>query len=367
MAVISLRGLPREVASPIPVVLADVLARGRNNYDIIRLSLATAVVFGHSFTVSPNAEYVEPVLATLQFEYIGSLAVYGFFLISGLFVTESYLKSGSLRNFVTARLLRILPGLFICLLVSAYLIGPLVTAWQPSLYLANPAVPGYVVSSMALYTPGWYLPGVFEGNPVSAVNGSIWTLVGEVFCYAGVALLGVSRLLRNKEVAVCLIVFGFFYVIHKYPTFRYFSAIPGFKIPFLYFTAGMLCAVLKNHLVMSRRILALLAAATLSARYIDFDMFRLSFYALFAYAVIYLGQSSLVRKAQLSHDMSYGVYLYGFVVQQTVEYYVPLHNPLLNFALSMPVVLLLGYLSWLLVERPMIRLGSSLNQLNWGR
>ena len=30
-------------------VLADVLYRGKNNYDLIRLLLATAVVFGHSF------------------------------------------------------------------------------------------------------------------------------------------------------------------------------------------------------------------------------------------------------------------------------------------------------------------------------
>jgi peptidoglycan/LPS O-acetylase OafA/YrhL len=54
-------------------------------------------------------------------------------------------------------------------------------------------------------------------------------------------------------------------------------------------------------------------------------------------------------------DISYGVYIYAFPVQQTLVHYLKL-NSLELMLTSLPISFLLGYISWHWIEKPSLRL-----------
>lgn len=72
---------------PDEIVLADILPRDKNAFDLVRLFAAVAVIFGHSFYIFPTGGYSEPVTQLIQKNYSGTLAVGVFFFLSGILVT----------------------------------------------------------------------------------------------------------------------------------------------------------------------------------------------------------------------------------------------------------------------------------------
>ena len=63
------------------MTLAHILDRDRNNFDLIRLFAALAVIFGHSFYLFPTGGHAEPVTRLIEKNFSGTLAVGTFFLI----------------------------------------------------------------------------------------------------------------------------------------------------------------------------------------------------------------------------------------------------------------------------------------------
>jgi peptidoglycan/LPS O-acetylase OafA/YrhL len=72
-----------------------------------------------------------------------------------------------------------------------------------------------------------------------------------------------------------------------------------------------------------------------------------------AYFSVYLGLLNPARNIVLSGDYSYGIYLYGFPVQQAVVQLLPTHREWYwNLVIALPVVIVIAVLSWWLVEKP---------------
>ena len=115
-------------------VLEDILGRGRNSFDLIRLIASLFVIFGHAFALHPPNGHVEPIASLIQFDYIGTIAVYTFLFISGIFVTASYDQSRNLFRFVILRIGRVWPALIVCILITVFIVGPSVTSLTTSAY-----------------------------------------------------------------------------------------------------------------------------------------------------------------------------------------------------------------------------------------
>ncbi len=64
-------------------------------------------------------------------------------------------------------------------------------------------------------------------------------------------------------------------------------------------------------------------------------------------------------------DLSYGVYIYAWPVQQIVEMFYPNNNPYQNGLISVVFVLLLAKLSWDLIEKPSLDLKKKI--MKWHR
>ncbi|MGH6824168.1 MAG: acyltransferase family protein [Methyloceanibacter sp.] len=172
-----------------------------NNFNLLRLLAATAVAFGHSFALSLNGvDLVEPTTKVLPFTYCGDIAVDVFFLISGIFVSQSLFYERNAASFAVKRFARIWPGLVVCLIVSVALVIAVSPGIRADL-LRDPATYTYILNNSVLKMQ-WGIPGVFEGRPQEAINGSLWTLPLEAKMYCVVLIFGVLGILYSSSMTL---------------------------------------------------------------------------------------------------------------------------------------------------------------------
>lgn len=149
-----------------------------NNFDFLRFFAAALVLFAHSYPLVGRRED-EPLTLLTGYEKGGSIAVGVFFVMSGYLIASSWLASSSPKSFLIKRALRIFPALIVAVLLSAFVIGPLVTQFDLGRYLAADGTWTYLQN--ILLVTRYELPGVFTGNLYpDVVNGSLWTLPLEV-------------------------------------------------------------------------------------------------------------------------------------------------------------------------------------------
>lgn len=170
----------------------------RNNaLNAWRLTLAMGVILYHSFQLTGRHLPSWPVQ-----QLLGDIWVDGFFAISGFLITSSWLNKPQLRSYLAARGLRILPGLWVCLVVTAFVIAPMAVAIKggsAAKLLLSSAPVEYVLKNSAFMTVQLDIAGTPSGIPFSGNwNGSLWTLIWEVLCYIAVAVLGVVGLLKRR-------------------------------------------------------------------------------------------------------------------------------------------------------------------------
>ncbi len=97
-----------------PIGTADLRHDG-NSFTALRWILASSVMISHGWDLTQNQRGLDPTVAILSFP-ISRLAVFLFFTLSGFLVIGSLVKRGVLA-FLQARALRLLPGLWVMLLV----------------------------------------------------------------------------------------------------------------------------------------------------------------------------------------------------------------------------------------------------------
>jgi peptidoglycan/LPS O-acetylase OafA/YrhL len=323
-----------------------------NGFDGLRLVAASMVIFGHAFALTGQA-----AIPAFLGSGIHAIGVKTFFVISGYLITRSWQSDPNLLHFWIKRLLRVMPGLIAVCLVTIFVLGPLTTVLPLSDYFRNSQTFGYLWN-IALH-PQYELPGVFEENVFPrAVNGSLWTLPVEIAMYCGVPLfVGLYRPAARFVVpaVACLLLAGSIYFLRIAPptdliSFWGMNWIPTLDIDY-YFYAGASIAVLR----LDRFGNPLIAVALLVASNWIFSgpvPNELALAVTLPYLVISLGKtkSALLRRLE-GNDFSYGVYLYGFPVQQTVVHFVGAQSALFNVAVSLSIAAVLGVISWFVVEK----------------
>jgi len=335
--------------------LAGVLSREHNNYDLLRLILATMVIWSHSFAIQPAIPRPDPLADYMLYGDSGSLAVTVFFVLSGLFVTDSMRVKRSVLDYLIMRTCRIFPGLLVCLVLTVLVVGPIFTTLPLAAYFRNPASLSYITTNLALTNLQWRLPGVFADHAYG-LNGSMWTLPTEVRLYLTLALLHLTGAMTRRWTAVLAIGVSLaLFLRFGHPpdpgVFRLAEA----------FSAGALLAVLKPFVPLSPIIagaLGLIAWGLAGTQFV-----AVPFYAAAAYTLLWAFSLPLMRRIRVFGDLSYGVYIYGFTVEQVFAHIFPAAAPPTNAAISALVCWGLGALSWMLIERPALSFGRRLPPL----
>lgn len=361
----SVTELPTERPHPLlGRTLAECMAQGHDNFALLRLLAAALVIFGHSWATAVNPSGATDWLGQQTLVFSGTVAVDIFFWVSGFLVTMSFHRKPRLLDFARARILRIFPGLIVCVLFCALVLGALCTTLAWSEYYRHPDVWRYVYGNGSLLELVWFLPGVFEQNVhKGVVNGSLWTLPGEICMYLYVLGLGALGLLANARrfgLALAALLAVFFLVpavnLVQQAEYREFAA---------FFAFGAFCYFHREALPVSGYLVLLLAFFALSQR--GQPGYTLVFGAFVAYACVWFAYGPRLPSPERLGDYSYGLYLYGFPMQQLVAMWWPEWGPWRSLLLSLPMALVLAVASWHWVEKPMLRFKRRQNPAGTGQ
>ncbi|GAA2902814.1 acyltransferase [Microbacterium esteraromaticum] len=324
----------------------------RNSLNALRLLFATAVIVAHSWPLSGRTD--EPI-GPGAFNSLGPWAVAGFFVISGYLIASSRDHS-ELGRFLWRRILRIYPAFIVVLAVTAFVFAPLSTLVMGEYSLG--AGLEYLVKNAGLYIFTFDVTGTLAHAPYPATwNGSLWTLFYEALCYLaiGLAMTFVPRRWLARFLAVTLASGMAVTASHVYLDVLNISVLLHTVRLGTYFVAGALLYVLRERVAFRWEFAAASAAAViLTAVSGTFDFLAP---IPLAYLCMWLGIALPLHRIGAKNDISYGMYIYAFPVQQLLAITIGRGLPLWLYMLaSIAATVPLAWASWTLVERPAMKL-----------
>jgi peptidoglycan/LPS O-acetylase OafA/YrhL len=329
----------------------------RNSLNAIRLFLAACVIISHSWYIGGYGP--EPELDGWN---LGRWALIGFFGISGYLVTMSRLSHRSSTRYVQARALRILPGLWVCVPIVAFVIAP-TTAWLSGRqYSLNDAAEFGLRNALLLAGPLGPRPigQTLAGIPDTQLwNGPLWTLFWEVFCYLIVGICGAvfQREIFRLAMSLLFAIGTAGLVLTSLVTDLSYWVSNGPIAPLTAFFAGSMVFCFKDRVALTSKTFAPLLILTGVAMTFGFgkDLSILPFTILLLMLSFFLP----FQKFGSRFDISYGMYIYGWPVQQCLAL-AGLHLVIPAFAFSLVslcATLPLAWLSCAFVEGPAQRFG----------
>ena len=347
----------------------------RNNFDFLRFLFASLVMVNHGYLLLQYHEHPEPLSWAMDGRTnFGVWSVACFFSISGFLISQSWERSRGVGDFLRKRVPADLPRVdrqppLLCLLVAPF------SRANHQLHLQDPATRQYFLP-LALHPAPVGLPGVFLCNPFPVwVNGSLWTIPWEFVCYLMVAALGLAGAFRSRPVTLALFMALLAYNLgpgHPHniswgdrtvnvPYFGNVMALFGLAAPYL---GGVLLYLYRDVVPRSRALaVGALAALVLLAWWPPLSLCWPLAYPIFnCYLLFYVAYSSRLALHDFGRrgDLSYGVYLYGFPIQQTLIQHIQ-HmgyalTPLTLSLTAWPLACFFAMLSWRCIEKPFLKL-----------
>jgi peptidoglycan/LPS O-acetylase OafA/YrhL len=357
----------------------------------LRLALAAAILFDHCFTLSTGSAVVigtglaqssaESASQTVAFDpvawfrfvflhkhnpdgHFALMLVPMFFALSGFLVTGSAYRTKTVTRFLAFRAIRIVPALFVEVSLSALLLGPILTIVPLSKYFSDPQFYEYFGNIIGRVR--YSLPGLFLSNPYAGiVNGNLWTLPAEFYCYLIIGTLMVLGVLFRPAVfsvilslaLTVFIVFEGWFRDNSASDVQHYTA-----TAVVFFFCGSLFFQ-KKELVPLNKWLFLFCAGLVYVSVVSTPTIHrwLEYGNLIAltYFTVYIGFLALPRiPVLLSGDYSYGMYLYGFPIEQSlVAIFDPLRgHPFYLLGAALPLTMIFAMLSWHFFEEPAMAL-----------
>ena len=282
-----------------------------------------------------------------QDTHFGEIPVLMFFALSGFLVTGSAFRTRSLTKFLSFRVLRIVPALFTEVSLSALFLGPILTTFPLVAYFSDPLFFAYFGNIVGHVQ--FTLPGLFDGNPLPAVvNGNLWTLPPEFYCYLITAATILSGTLFNRTLFSVLFALMTLAVLWLFPSGK------DLLNPLYCFFCGVFFFHWRHNIPVNGYLFALACGA-------GYFLLKLPNTAMVApipvlYAIIWLGMQRFPQVKHLQkNDYSYGIYLYSFPIQQTIVY-LGYRDWWIVFPLALTVSLVVAAFSWRFIEMPTLLL-----------
>jgi peptidoglycan/LPS O-acetylase OafA/YrhL len=322
------------------------------------LILALAVIISHATPVLLGLGANEPLSCFLRGTTLGDVAVGGFFAVSGFLVTASWRKSTPFR-YLQKRAARILPGFIIACAITVVLAIATSTNARGSLgctsWLATLATTATLRRPVVCFS--------YSANPYpSETNASLWTIKYEVGCYIATALLGFAGLLLAKRRFVVVLLF-----IVLCTAGLLLDGNSAAKTPLSYairlgafYAAGMTVYCFRDSLPRTWQLttlcFALVLLSSFSRHLVMVVLPTAGVYLLFRF--VYADRVFVPGLKEKIGDLSYGLYLYGWPVAQSLAATV---GPKVLGVWSMAAASILcclpiAYLSWHCIEKPSLSL-----------
>ena len=324
-----------------------------NFFTPLRFIFAFMVLLGHAFQVGMRD--IDAEMFVFGHYKISYLAVNLFFIASGFLVTKSMLYRGDLAEFASARILRIYPALIVHVLFVMLLIGPFVTNLPLAAYVSDPNFWAQPLKVLSFYKTEMELPGIFTNNDETLASATLWTLRYEVLAYIGTAAAFSLGLMRKKWMllaqfvgfAIAWIAASAFGIFDKLPAT--FEAIIRFGVCY-----GLGAAIfayrerIRFHIV-GVGLVTLAAFLTMGTA-----IFEVTTAIMLAYFVFWAAYIKLPRlnRLQSVSDISYGIYIYHWVILQSLLHFFPTLGPWGLIAAGSVLTIAISIASWHWAEKP---------------
>lgn len=331
-----------------------------NNFNFLRLLFATLVILSHSPELidgNRNRELLTQIFHTISF---GELAVDGFFLLSGFLIVKSWHLKPEAAPFLFNRILRIYPGYIVASVICVFVIG-MFGADNLETYVANINLKWFIKGLINLTPPS--ANDVFNGWPYKALNGAMWTIRYEFYCYLTVLALGLLGVISNRyywllfsvliaalfiysKTAISVTLFNLQFSLES-PIYRLGAFFSVGGCYYLFFEK------LKLTVITISISFVFLALALFSNTYSEIVLAVVGGALLFSFANANIKH---LNRFQTLPDVSYGLYLYAWPVQKMLIFYVPSISPWTVFGMATVLCIGLGWFSWTFVEKPFMNL-----------
>lgn len=334
-----------------------------NNFDLMRLVLATIVLLVHSYQLSqfPHLAFLERFLSS-------GMAVKAFFVISGFLIFMSYERSSSLGSYIKKRATRIYPAYATVIILCAAGLF-FVSTNNPFDYFSFAWLKYVFFNLIFLNSLQPSLPGIFEHNPLQAVNGALWTIKIEVMFYATVPLLALCMRRFGKARVIAptyLLSIAYAYVLNSLAaqTGATFYAELGRQLPgqLSYFMTG---AFLYYFLpTFEKNVVAFLSFGIIVL--LINEVFALPLLVPTAIGIIVIFFALFFHLGNFGKygDFSYGVYIMHFPIIQMLLASKQLNGrPFLFLATTIAVTGICATAMWHLVENRFLRRKSTSAQI----
>ncbi len=324
-----------------------------NNFDLLRFLLAFTVALGHLIQLTPDTTFdsLAPYIHT-------HTAIACFYVISGFLVTKSFENTSSLKKFYVKRVRRIFPAYYFVIIFFAIILVSVSTLGFLA-YFTNKDWWRYVIFNLLFQN---YLqptlPGVFEDNPVHAVNGALWTIkIEEGFYLVLPLVIYFYRKLPYKDFFLMVV-----YVL-SLVFFNYFNLLDQYKIAkqlpgvFCYFISGLFLYYhfrwfFKHKYWLFGLALIVFILEPLYSPWMILYPFALALLVL-SFAYLYPFAKNFGKYG----DFTYGVYIFHFpLIQLSVALsFYEIFPPMMVFLGSLITIFLVGVASWYGIERRFVQ------------
>lgn len=358
-----------------PATLSEAFSGRRNSIAFLRWLFAIAVVVDHTYSTGGFNRAQGPISHwTVGQATLGDLAVVGFFILSGYLVTRSRDRMDSGGRYMWHRFLRIFPGFWVCLIVTAFILAPI--EWQfetnkgvSALFALHDGPLQYVRKDFFLTMHQWVIGPLLSGTPMAhrgnlpVWDGSLWTLIYEFRCYIVVAVvcLALSQTIRRRAFVVLTVGAALIMAVIKIdPNAEFFKFIP-FVEPFAFikftfcFLLGALAYYYGEYIPIRRE--AFVGAAIVFLYTLHSGGLYFIGFVAFAYCLMCAVVLLPIYRWDRFGDLSYGIYIYAFPAQQMLAAHnFQKYGPIPFMLVSIVLCSIAAYGSWHLVEKWALRL-----------
>lgn len=342
----------------------------RNAIGFMRTAFAVLVIVGHSYHLGGFGPDLLVRFSNGQLAF-GTVAVLGFFILSGFLITASFIYSSSVWRYLWNRFLRIMPAFWAALVVVAFGFAPLMYLLQNGslegfLILGNGGPIQYIINNFGLNIHQYEVSGLTNNLPwPSAFNGSLWTLAYEAMAYLLIAIFGVFGVFKKQSKTILIATFTLFglYVLNQAVPGSVATIMPFFAdaqlLPLmLFFFAGSTWYLYKDKVTLNNKYFIL--ASVLYVLSLKFGFYAAIGPLAFTYVIFYLAAHFPIKSFDKKADFSYGIYIYAFPVQQLLAQLGVQDSGVVVYTLLATVVTIpLAVMSYYLIERPALKLKSA--------
>lgn len=337
------------------------LRPGSNYFTVIRLFLASSVIWTHSYW-QVNSVESQDEFSNIFGHPISYLAVNGFFFISGFWIAHSAYYSANWAKFMTSRILRIVPAM---LLMIALVVGAASLIVSDKYSLVGTDTLKFIAFNSTLLKSHYTISGLYCGSELCIVNGSLWTIPWEFRCYVivSLALLLPTKFRKNAISAIgwCGILLGLLWNFLPASLFSAYMSdgliynMNSFARLFGLFSVGIIAYQLKDKIFTSVPIGAGMIVVAI-AEYKVVGSNQLVSLAI-CYTILSIGFSK-VGKFSLNltniPDYSYGMYILSFPAMILINNLYPFSSHMALAVATLLLTLPIAAISWHFVERPAI-------------